>query len=164
MPSAVAMILVPLPYECFRRRSALFRPREGGVDGRFGEIDSAPGGQVATRPGGRAAACQVNVELASPGHFIPVPPGWEERSPFIARHGLVSFFHYDLYAQALSKIERRHERDRTDVREMIRRGLVEPAKGREYFARIEPELYRFPAIDPPSFARAVADELGPPAS
>jgi len=106
----------------------------------------------------------VNVELASPGHFIPVPPGWEERSTFIARHGLVSFYHYDLYAQALSKIERRHERDRTDVREMIRRGLVEPAKGREYFARIEPELYRFPAIDPPSFARAVADELGPPSA
>jgi hypothetical protein len=41
---------------------------------------------------------------------------------------------------------------------------VEPAKGREYFARIEPELYRFPAIDPPSFARAVADELGPPSA
>ena len=28
---------------------------------------------------------RVNVELASPADFIPVPPGWEDRSPFVAR-------------------------------------------------------------------------------
>ena len=31
---------------------------------------------------------------------------------------------------------------------MKRLGLVEPGRLRELFAEIEPELYRFPAIDP----------------
>ena len=35
---------------------------------------------------------QINVELACPADFIPVPPGWEERSPFIASEGRL-FFH-----------------------------------------------------------------------
>jgi hypothetical protein len=32
----------------------------------------------------------------------------------------------------------------------------------EYFARIEPDLYRFPALDPPSFRRAVEEAFGEP--
>lgn len=103
----------------------------------------------------------VNVELASPADFIPVKPGWEERSPFIAQEGTVTFRHYDLYAQALAKIERGHETDRADVAALVERGLVEPGRLREYFAAIEPELYRFPAIDPASFRRAV-DAVAPP--
>ena len=35
---------------------------------------------------------QINVELACPADFIPVPPGWEERSPFIVGEGRL-FFH-----------------------------------------------------------------------
>ena len=97
----------------------------------------------------------VNVELASPADFIPVKPGWEDRSPFIAQEGTVTFRHYDLYAQALAKIERGHETDRRDVAALIERGLVERGRLREYFDAIEPELFRFPAIDPPSFRRAV---------
>ncbi len=97
----------------------------------------------------------VNVELVSPADFIPVKPGWEDRSPFIAQEGTVTFRHYDLYAQALAKIERGHETDRTDVAALLARGLVERGRLREYFHAIEPELYRFPAIDPPSFRRAV---------
>ena len=61
--------------------------------------------------------CQVNVELASPARVIPELPGWRERSPFIVRDGLVSFHHYDLYAQALSKVERAHAMDLDDVRD-----------------------------------------------
>lgn len=98
----------------------------------------------------------VNVELASPADFIPVRPGWQDRSPFIAQEGTVTFRHYDLYAQALAKIERGHEMDRMDVAALVERGLVERGRLREYFDAIEPELYRFPAIDPPSFRRAVA--------
>lgn len=101
----------------------------------------------------------MNVELASPAHFIPEVPGWEERSPFIAREGKLSFHHYDFYAQALAKIERGHARDRQDVREMLARGLVEPERLRELFAQIEPQLYRYPALDPPSFRRAVEEAL-----
>src|ERR1044071_9051987 len=65
---------------------------------------------------------QLNVELASPADFIPVPPGWEDTSPFIERIGCLSFHHFDPCAQLLAKIERGHARDVTDVREMLRRG------------------------------------------
>lgn len=103
---------------------------------------------------------QLNVELASPADFIPVPPGWEDRSTFVVRVGRVSFYHYDLYAQALAKVERGHQQDLSDVQEMISRGLIDPAKALEYFGRIEPELYRFPAIHPPAFKVAVAEAFG----
>ncbi|HEX9639318.1 MAG TPA: DUF6036 family nucleotidyltransferase [Acidobacteriota bacterium] len=98
---------------------------------------------------------KINVELASPADFVPALPGWEGRSAFVASAGRISFYHYDFYAQALSKIERGHEKDLEDAREMVRRELVEPAKLLELYQRIEPELYRFPAIDPMSFRRAV---------
>jgi len=100
-------------------------------------------------------ALDVNVELASPADFIPVKPGWQDRSPFVAQEGAVTFRHFDLYAQALAKIERGHEIDRTDVTQLLARGLVERARLLEYFASMEPDLYRFPAIDPATFRRAV---------
>jgi hypothetical protein len=86
---------------------------------------------------------------------LPPLPGWRERSASIAREGKVSFFHFDFYSQALSKIERGFERDLEDVAEMVRRGLVEPARALELHLAIEPELERFPAIDPASFRRNV---------
>lgn len=101
----------------------------------------------------------INVELASPADFIPELSGWEERSVSIVREGHVSFYHYDLYAQALAKIERGHTQDRDDVQHMLRRGLVEPAMVRQYFEMIEPLLFRYPAIDPPSFRQALDEML-----
>lgn len=98
---------------------------------------------------------ELNVELASPADFVPVPEGWEKRSPSITREGSLTFHHYDLYAQALSKLERGHDRDLHDVHEMLVRGLVDGDRLREFFAEIEPDLYRYPAIDPPSFRRRV---------
>lgn len=94
---------------------------------------------------------ELNIELACPAHFIPELPGWEDRSQFIAQEGLLSFYHYDLYAQALSKIERAHKQDLADVKELLNRGLILPARLRELFEQIFPHLYRFPAIDPTSF-------------
>jgi len=101
----------------------------------------------------------LNVELASPDQFIPPLPGWESRSLFIQRAGNVDWFHYDPYSQALSKIDRGNERDRLDVGEMLKRGMVEPAKLRELFERIKPELYRYPALDPVSFERRLNASL-----
>jgi hypothetical protein len=57
---------------------------------------------------------RIDVELASPADFIPVPAGWQDRSVFIARH----------------------------------------------FDEIEPELYRFPAVDSRSFRRRAEEILG----
>lgn len=98
---------------------------------------------------------RVNVELAAPSDFIPISPGWEDRGVFIGDVGRISFFHFDLYAQALAKVERGHAQDLADVGEMVKRGLVEPAKAVAYFTRIESDLHRFPAIHPPAFRRAV---------
>lgn len=105
---------------------------------------------------------QLNVELASPADFIPVPSGWEERSPFIAQEGRLFFHHFDFYAQALSKVERGHTQDISDVHEMIARGLVDAQEALVYFGRVEPLLYRYPALDPPSFRAAVQQMFGPP--
>ena len=98
---------------------------------------------------------RLNVEIASPDQFIPVPPGWEERSPVVVRIGRVTFHHYDFTAQALAKIERGHARDLADVRAMADAGLINSAEVRRQFALIEPALYRYPAVDPVSFRRAV---------
>jgi hypothetical protein len=98
---------------------------------------------------------ELNIELASPDQFIPELAGWRERSSWIAREGKLDFHHYDAYAQALAKIERGHAQDRDDVAQMLARGLVRPDELQRRFAEIEPLLYRFPAIDPRSFRRAV---------
>jgi hypothetical protein len=89
-----------------------------------------------------------------------VPSGWEERSPFIRKEGTISFHHFDPVAQALSKAERGHAQDLLDVKEMIATGLVAPADAVTQFDSIEAELYRFPAIDPPSFRRSVEELFG----
>jgi hypothetical protein len=98
---------------------------------------------------------RVNVEFAAPDQFIPELPGWRDRSAFIATEGQVSFFHYDFYAQALAKLERRHAIDLDDVQRMLASGLIEKPQLRRLFEAIEPELHRFPAVDPGSFRRAV---------
>jgi hypothetical protein len=101
----------------------------------------------------------VNVELASPAQFIPELPDWRERSRFIERVGSLDVFHFDPYSQALAKLERAFDHDLEDVRAMIARGLVDPGRARSLFDQIEPELYRFPAIDPASFRARVQREL-----
>jgi hypothetical protein len=97
----------------------------------------------------------LNIELASPDDFIPELPGWQERSRFIQQVGKLSFYHYDFYAQALAKIERRHEIDLKDVDRMLTTGLVEPQRLLQLFSSIEDQLYRYPDLDRATFRRAV---------
>lgn len=104
---------------------------------------------------------QLNVEIASPAHFIPELPGWRERSLLIERQGRVSFYHYDPYSQALAKIERGHAKDRADVAELLSRGLVEPQRLRELFEAVVPRLHRYPAIEPASFRKRLDEALRP---
>jgi hypothetical protein len=108
---------------------------------------------------GLKESLEINVELAAPSDFIPELPGWEERCPFVVQDGKLAVYHYDLYSQALAKIERGHAQDVADVRTMLRARLVEPARLRELFTAIKPELFRYPAIDPGSFRDAVEQAL-----
>jgi hypothetical protein len=103
---------------------------------------------------------EVNVELASPMDFVPVPDGWEERSSYVRRDGRLTTYHFDLYAQALAKVERGHAQDRADVQSLLDAGLIDRDEAMRAFERIEPELYRYPAIDPVTFRRAAEEAFG----
>ena len=98
---------------------------------------------------------KVNIELAAPSDFIPELPGWKDRCEYIGREGSVSFFNYDPYSQALSKIERGHEQDLRDVASMLRDGMIDKKNLLSFYKEIEPYLYKYPAIDPASFTEAV---------
>jgi len=97
----------------------------------------------------------VNVELASPLDFLPPLDGWQDRSRFRFREGDLEVFDFDPYSQALSKLQRGFELDLKDVQSMVRSGQVEPARLLELYEGVEPELFRFPAVDPPSLRAAV---------
>jgi hypothetical protein len=92
----------------------------------------------------------LNVELASPLDFLPPLPGWQDRSRFRLRDGNLEVFDFDPYSQALSKLQRGFELDLEDVWNMVESGQVDPINLRELFEAIEPDLYRFPAVDPAS--------------
>ena len=98
---------------------------------------------------------QVNVELSSPTHFVPPLRGWEDRCPFIAREGVLDFHHFDFYTQALSKIERAHRKDLLDVNSMLRHGLIDPKRLLVLFEEAADQLYRYPAVHPPTLRAAV---------
>lgn len=98
---------------------------------------------------------QINIELASPLDFLPELPGWRDRSPFIAQEGRLTVRHVDLALQALAKLERGFDQDLADVQAMRERGLVSVDDIRAAFDAVEPELYRFPAVDPTALRGAV---------
>lgn len=87
--------------------------------------------------------------------IIPELPEWRDRSRFVRREGRLDVFHLDFYSQALSKLERSFDQDLEDVRAMVDRGLVDPVVAIGLFEQIESELFRYPAIDPPSFRARV---------
>lgn len=97
----------------------------------------------------------VNIELASPLDFLPALPGWRDRSMFVSQEGPLTVRHFDLYAQALAKLERGFDQDRQDVAAMVERGLVDVPELGRLLQAIQPELYRFPAVDSGALREAV---------
>ncbi len=85
---------------------------------------------------------EINVEQASPGDFIPLPPGWKERAKHVGRFGQVDVFHFDLYSTALSKIERGREGDFQDVLALLQSGQIEMGELRQAFDNIMPRVER----------------------
>lgn len=98
---------------------------------------------------------EINVELATPADFVPVPAGWEARSPHIATHGMLSFHHVEFVAQALAKLERGHQSDLRDVDEMLRRGLVSRAALLAALDEVSAATLRYPAVDVKTWRAAV---------
>jgi len=110
------------------------------------KADPEPKGFFEALPGLKDSL-DINIELAAPDDFVPALPEWRERSQHIVTHGILSFYHYDFYSQALSKVERFHARDQGDVQQMLSTGLVQRERLLELFQAIEPNLIRYPAID-----------------
>jgi Nucleotidyltransferase of unknown function (DUF6036) len=121
------------------------------IDVRF-EPDSDP---ALVRIGELKELLSVNVELASPLDFLPPLDGWQDRSRFRFREGNLEVFDFDLYSQALSKLERGFEIDLDDVTNMVASGQVDPDKLRDLYEGVVPELFRFPAVDPARLGKAV---------
>jgi len=97
----------------------------------------------------------VNIELASPLDFLPELPGWRERSRFRFREGNLEVFDFDLYSQALSKLERGFQLDLEDVANMVKGGELKPDRLLELFEAIEDELFRFPVVSPRALRASV---------
>jgi hypothetical protein len=77
----------------------------------------------------------------------------------VRREGRLDVHHFDPYSQALAKLERAFDQDLEDVSAMLARGLIERDRTLELFNAIEPDLYRYPAIDPGSFRARVERAL-----
>ena len=90
----------------------------------------------------------INIKLASPQDFLPPLPGWRDRSRFITKQGDISFYHYDFTAQALAKLSRGYNRDLNDVKAMYDQNLFSLLDLQDGFNAIEPEMIRFPSLDP----------------
>jgi hypothetical protein len=89
---------------------------------------------------GLTHAMQINVEEASPGHFIPLPAGHEGRHEFIGRFGQLDVFHFDLYSAALSKVARGREQDFADALALPQHGRLEWPKLKGYYQEIRPQF------------------------
>jgi uncharacterized nucleotidyltransferase DUF6036 len=100
----------------------------------------------------------VNVELASPADFIPLPPNWESMSTYVGRYGGLDVFYFDWVTLALAKIERGSSRDLHDVALLQQNGLIQRDDLEAAFQAIQPQLGhgRFFNVDPALFAQKVS--------
>lgn len=102
-------------------------------------------------------AMDLSVEPVGPGDFIPLPLGWEERSPFLARYGDLDVFAFDPVSTALSKIERGASRDIDDVLALLDAGRLGLEELKRAFVEIVPRMEKESLrIDEEDFQRKFA--------
>src|SRR5262249_35310896 len=103
---------------------------------------------------------EVNIEFARPEDFVPALAGSESRHVFIESIGRVSFFHYDPYAQLLSKVVRGFARDMDDARHFLASGMVDSDQFRSLVRGVPEKAYaRYPALTRRAVLDAVEDFL-----
>ncbi len=98
----------------------------------------------------------LNVELASPADFIPVSADWKMKSAFIEQVGQLMFFHFDLRAQALSKIERGYGHDLADARGFLAAAKMTGEEFLSFFQGVKAGAIRYPALSLSGWERKVA--------
>ena len=98
----------------------------------------------------------INIEFARREDFVPPLDGTYERHVFIEKVGPITFYHYDPYAQLLSKVVRGFQRDLEDARNFVSSGTVNPEQFRELVAGIPDASYaRYPSLSRAGVERAV---------
>lgn len=102
----------------------------------------------------------MNIDFAQPEDFVPPLRGSSDRHLFIDTVGKVSFYHYDPYAQLLSKVVRGFNRDMQDAEDFILSGMVDPELFRSLVQRIpERSFTKYPALSRQAVLDAVRDFL-----
>ena len=102
----------------------------------------------------------LNIEYARPEQFVPPLAGSERRHVFIDRVRDVEFFHYDPYAQLLSKIVRGFRKDVLDARNFLRSGMVDADTFRMLVHQIPESVYaKYPSLSHDTVISAVDDFL-----
>jgi hypothetical protein len=103
---------------------------------------------------------RLNIEFARPEHFVPPLAGSADRHVFVDRVGDIDFYHYDPYAQLLSKIVRGFRKDLLDAEHFLDSGMVDPRRFRELVDEIPDSAYaRYPSLSRDSVLAAVADAV-----
>ena len=98
----------------------------------------------------------MNVEFARPEDFVPPLNGTRDRHVFIDTTGPISFYHYDPYAQLLSKVVRGFQRDLDDARAFVSQGIVDPRRFQDLVAAIPDSAYaKYPSLSRGGVERAV---------
>jgi hypothetical protein len=102
----------------------------------------------------------VNIEFVRPEDFVPALEGSEDRHVFIETIGSVSFYHYDPYAQLLSKVVRGFSRDMLDAGKLVASGMVDADRFRTLVERVPESIYAsYPALSPDAVREAVDEFL-----
>ena len=102
----------------------------------------------------------MNIDFARPEDDVPPLQQTEKRHDVIDRIGSVTFYHYDPYAQILSKIVRGFQRDLDDARKFLSSGMVDPTTLRALVEAIPDAAYaRYPSLSRAAVGSAVADFL-----
>ncbi len=99
---------------------------------------------------------QLNVEFVRPEDFVPALADSESRHIFVEKVGTVSFYHYDPYAQLLSKVVRGFNRDLADAREFVATQMVDPVQFQTLVRDIPKSAYsKYPALSHVAVQEAV---------
>ena len=98
----------------------------------------------------------LNIEFARPDDFVPSLLGSEDRHVFIETVLKVSFYHYDPYAQLLSKVVRGFSRDIQDAGSFLDSGMVDAERFRALVNDISDKAYsKYPTLSRHAVREAV---------
>jgi hypothetical protein len=103
---------------------------------------------------------QLSIDFVRPEDFVPPLAGSSDRHVLIEVIGKVSFYHYDPYAQLLSKVVRGFSRDMQDARSFLASGMVDATRFRSLVRGIPNAAFaKYPSVSRQAVLGAVDEFL-----